>query len=101
MAEAFAPLEDENKATAELGEIIRGTQERAADIAAMGPDLAPPDPSSRRVSYRRRWLLGTLGFFIALYNVVGSTASIVSTPTGAAFYKALGDAIQLLMKLLF
>jgi hypothetical protein len=45
-------------------------------------------------------VLGTLGFLVALYNVIGSTASILATPQGLALYETVAKAIEAFSKFL-
>ena len=73
----------------------------ARDISQLPLDEAALDPKSTRISVKRRYVLGTIGFLLTLYNLIGSTASIWSIPQGAAVMKAIGEAIEALMKFVY
>ena len=64
------------------------------------PDASASEPGSRRVTLKRRYVLGTLGFLVALYNLLGSTASILATEQGAALFEAVRKAMEALSKFL-
>ncbi|WP_162009705.1 toll/interleukin-1 receptor domain-containing protein [Methylocystis heyeri] len=87
-------------ATQNIGKITENSAQFAKDIAPLPPDIAASDPGSRHVTLKRRYVLGTLGFLVALYNILGSTASILATEQGAALFQAVGKAIEELSKFL-
>ena len=47
----------------------------------------------------RRYIINTIGFLGGLYAFIGSTASIGSTPQGAALMKAAYEAMEKLLML--
>jgi hypothetical protein len=99
VAEAVADAVDADLATEQLAQVVQSNAQYARDIAPLPPDEIGRNPKSRRVSIKRRYVLGTIGFFVTLYGIIGSTASIVSTPQGAALLRIVGEAIDRLMKL--
>jgi hypothetical protein len=56
--------------------------------------------SSTRVTVKRRYVLGTIGFLVTIYNLIGTTASIYGIPQGAALLEAVKEAIEQFMSLL-
>lgn len=93
-------MNEEKLVSERTGQMFEDNAQTATDIAHLPPDEIASQPGSTRVSIKRRYVLTTLGMMIGFYNFVGSTASIISTPAGAQFFKALGEAIEMLMKLL-
>lgn len=89
-----------NLADESVGKLFNSVAAQGRDYAHFPPDENAGKPGSTRVSVKRRYVVGALGLFVAFYNFVGSTASIYSTEVGAKFLKALGDAIEMLSKLL-
>ena len=87
-------------ATEKIGQIASNSAQFATDIAPLPPDASASEPGSRRVTLKRRYVLGTLGFLVALYNLLGSTASILATEQGAALFEAVRKAIEALSKFL-
>ena len=87
-------------ATEKIGQIASNSAQFASDIAPLPPDASASEPGSRRVTLKRRYVLGTLGFLVALYNLLGSTASILATEQGAALFEAVRNAIEALSKFL-
>jgi hypothetical protein len=53
--------------------------------------------SDRPISARKRILLTGLGFFERVYNLLGSTVTIVGTPEGLALLRELKEAINTLL----
>ena len=49
---------------------------------------------------KRRYVLGTIGFLVTIYDLIGTTASIYGIPEGAALLQAVKEAIGRLMSLL-
>jgi hypothetical protein len=49
---------------------------------------------------KRRYILGTIGFLVTIYNLIGTTASIYGIPQGAALLEAVKEAIEQFMSLL-
>jgi hypothetical protein len=89
-----------DKATPEIARAIKNSAAFARDLASLPPTQRPPDPRSSRVTVKRRYVLGTIGFLATIYNLVGTTASIYGIPEGAALLKAVTEAIEKLMSLL-
>lgn len=89
-----------NKATPDIAKAVTNSAAFASDLASLPFPQVPPDPRSTRVSVKRRYVLGTIGFLVTIYNLVGTTASIYGLPEGAALLKAVGDAIDQLMSLI-
>ncbi len=87
-------------ATENIAKIASNSAQFASDIAPLAPDASASEPGSRRVTLKRRYVLGTLGFLVALYNLLGSTASILATEQGAALFEAVRKAIEALSKFL-
>ena len=87
-------------ATEKIGQIAGNSAQFAIDIAPLPPDASAYEPGSRRVTLKRRYVLGTLGFLVALYNLLGSTASILATEQGAALFEAVRKAIEALSNFL-
>lgn len=97
---AAQELVDDHHAEPEVGKLFDDIAQQGRDYAHFPPDENAGQPGSTRVSVKRRYVVGTLGVFVAFYNFVGSTASILATDTGMRFFKALGEAIEKLSKLL-
>jgi hypothetical protein len=91
---------DSGLVTEKIGKIASNSAQFAKDIAPLPPDASASEPGSRRVTLKRRYVLGTLGFLVALYNLLGSTASIIATEQGAALFEAVRKAIEALSKFL-
>jgi hypothetical protein len=89
-----------NKATPAIAKAVTNSAAFARDLASLPPAQIPPDPNSKRVTVKRRYLLGTIGFLVTIYGLIGTTASIYGIPEGAALLKAVSDAIEKLMSLL-
>ncbi len=101
VAAATQAAVDANIATSDLGLTVENSALYARDISQLPLDEAALDPKSTRISVKRRYVLGTIGFLLTLYNLIGSTASIWSIPQGAALMKAIGEAIEALMKFVY
>ena len=97
---AAQEMVEDKLADESFGKLFRSVAEQGRDYAHFPPDQNAGQPGSTRVSVKRRYVVGALGLFVAFYNFVGSTASIMATETGARFFKALGEAIEMLSKLL-
>jgi len=97
---AAQAMVEENLADKSVGTLFQSVAEQGRDYAHFPPDQNAGQPGSTRVSVKRRYVVGMLGLFVAFYNFVGSTASIYSTEVGAKFLKALGEAIEMLSRLL-
>ena len=100
VAEKMQNAVESGIATETIGKIASNSAQFARDIAPLPPDASASEPGSRRVTLKRRYVLGTLGFLVALYNLLGSTASILATEQGAALFEAVRKAIEALSKLL-
>ena len=61
---------------------------------------ASPDRVGVKVGPTKRTILTAIGFFERVYNLIGSTASIVGTPQGIALMDALNQAVQALSRFL-
>jgi hypothetical protein len=89
-----------DKATPEIAKAVKNSAAFARDLASLPPAHSAPDPNSTRVTVKRRYVLGTIGFLVTIYNLIGTTASIYGIPEGAALLKAVTEAIETLMSLL-
>ena len=89
-----------NKATPAIAKAVTNSAAFARDLASLPPAQIPPDPNSKRVTVKRRYVLGTIGFLVTIYGLIGTTASIYGIPEGAALLKAVSEAIEKLMSLL-
>ena len=58
-------------------------------------DLSDDNP---RVSLKKRFILSGFGFLERVYNLLGSTATLATTPEGVALLIALRSAIARLEK---
>ena len=87
-------------ATPNLGNIVVGSAEFARDLSQMVSSRDEENPRSRRITVKRRYVLGTIGFLVTIYNLIGTTASIYSTPQGLALYETLRKAIEAYMAFL-
>ena len=88
------------KAMPEIAKAIDNSAAFANDLATLPPSATPADPNSTRVTLKRRYVLGTIGFLVTIYNLIGSTASIYGIPEGAALMQAVLQAIEQFMSLL-
>ena len=59
--------------------------------------LPPPDQPSDAVTPKRRHVLGTAGFYLHTYSVLGSTASIYSIPALQAVLARIKEAADALL----
>ena len=100
VAEKMNDAVESGLATENIGKIVSDSAQFASDISPLPPDASASEPGSRRVTLKRRYVLGTLGFLVALYNLLGSTASILATAQGVALYEAVRKAIESLSKFL-
>ncbi len=100
VAEKINDAVETGLATENIGKIASNSAQFASDIAPLPPDASASEPGSRRVTLKRRYVLGTLGFLVALYNLMGSTASILANEQGAALFEAVRKAIEALSKFL-
>ena len=100
VAEKMNNAVESGLATENIGKIASNSAQFARDIAPLPPDASASEPGSRRVTLKRRYVLGTLGFLVALYNLLGSTASILATEQDAALFEAVRKAIEALSKFL-
>jgi hypothetical protein len=89
-----------DKATPAIAKAVSNSAAFARDLASLPPAASSPDPKSTRVSVKRRYVLGTIGFLVTIYNLIGTTASIYGIPEGAALLKAVTEAIEKFMSLL-
>lgn len=67
------------------------------------PHVGPDDkliPTVTRPSATKRIVLTGLAFFERTYNLLGTTATLLTTPIGASLLTKLGDAINALSKLI-
>jgi uncharacterized membrane-anchored protein len=87
-------LTDFAKVTSTLPPTPPSTERRVEDTTSI-PLVSPTD-----VGPTKRAVLTGIGFFERVYNLVGSTASIASTPQGIAVMDALNQAIQALSRFL-
>jgi len=86
----------EGAATNNIVRIVEAHARYSRDIAGL-PTPDQVSASSTTVSPKRRHVLATAGFYLHAYSIVGSTASIASTPQGAALMAQLAIAAQLLL----
>jgi hypothetical protein len=100
VAEKMSDVVESGLATENIGKIASNSAQFASDIAPLPPEASASEPGSRRVTLKRRYVLGTLGFLVALYNLLGSTASILATEQGAALFESVRKAIEALSKFL-
>jgi hypothetical protein len=100
VATAMQEVRSADKATDAIAKAVSNSAAFANDLASLPPSQSPPDPNSRRVTVKRRYVLGTIGFLVTIYNLIGTTASIYGLPAGEALFKAVGEAIETLMSLL-
>jgi hypothetical protein len=100
VSEKMQAVVEVGQATQNIGKITENSAKFAKDIAPLPPDVAASEPGSPRVTLKRRYVLSTLGFLVALYNILGSTASILATEQGAALFEAVRKAIEGLSKFL-
>jgi hypothetical protein len=70
---------------------------QAADDLASQPMATGAQPETI-VTPKRRLVLMTIGFYERVYNFMGSTASLVSTPQGQALMVEVGKALEALWK---
>ncbi len=89
-----------DKATPQIVKAVNNSAAFANDLASLPPPQTPADPKSTRVTVKRRYVLGTIGFLVTIYNLIGTTASIYGIPEGVALLHAVKGAIERLMSLL-
>ncbi len=100
VAAALQEVVAADKATPAIAKAVNNSAVFARDLASLPPAQIPPDPNSKRVTVKRRYVLGTIGFLVTIYTLIGTTASIYGIPEGAALFKAVAEAIEKLMSLL-
>jgi hypothetical protein len=88
------------KATPAIATAVANSATFANDLASLPRPQTPTDPNSTRVTAKRRYVLGTIGFLVTMYNLIGTTASIYGIPQGAALLEAVKEAIEQFMSLL-
>ena len=66
VAEKMNNAVESGLATENIGKIASNSAQFASDIAPLPPDASASEPGSRRVTLKRRYVLGTLGFLVAL-----------------------------------
>jgi len=89
-----------DKATEAIVKAINNSVAFASDLASLPRALVPPDPKSTRVTVKRRYVLGTIGFLETINDVISTTPAINSIPEGQALRQAVEDASDRLMLLL-
>jgi hypothetical protein len=100
VAAALQEVVAADKATPAIEKAVSNSAAFARDLASLPPAQEPPDPAAKRVTVKRRYVLGTIGFLATIYTLIGTTASIYGIPQGAALFQAVGEAIEKLMSLL-
>jgi hypothetical protein len=104
VAEAADKATRAGLATKSFSEVVDKKAEFAHIISTLPQDnstqAAQSADSERAVSPRKRILLSGFGFFERTYNLLGSTATLASTPEGIALLAVLGEAISALSKFL-
>jgi hypothetical protein len=93
VAELIKDLGKQGFATENIVRIIEAHQLYNRDVS----QLPTPDQPSDAISPKRRHVLGTAGFYLHTYSVLGSTASLASWPAFQALLPKLKDAIDALM----
>lgn len=99
VAAAAQQAMDANVATSDFWLSAENSALLGRDLSQLPLDEAALDPKSMRVTVKRRYVLGTIGFLVTVYNLIGTTASIFSTPQGLALFQAVDAAIKQLMRL--
>ena len=102
------PFKEVEAAIRELRNVAKATPEivrAVANNAAFANDLATlprPAKGEKRplITVKQRDVLGSIGFLVTIYNLIGTTASIYGLPEGASLMKAVGEAIQKYLSLL-
>jgi hypothetical protein len=100
VATALQEVVGVDKATPAISKAVNNSAAFANDLASLPPGHIAPDPQSTHVTVKRRYVLGTIGFLVTIYNLIGTTASIYGIPEGAALLQAVEKAIGQLMSLL-
>lgn len=78
---------------------VVATQPSQTEVGQIDHESAGKD-SWRRVSSKKRVLLSGLGFLERVYNLLGSSATLLGPPAGNALLTALHDALIRLSKLI-
>jgi hypothetical protein len=93
VAAMIVDLGKQGFATENIVRIIEAHQLYNRDVA----QLPTPNQPSDAITPKRRHVLGTAGFYLHTYSVLGSTASLASWPAFQALLPKLKDAIDALM----
>jgi hypothetical protein len=91
VAALIRDLADKGFATENIVRIVEAHQAYTRDVA----QLPAPEDAAEIVSPKRRHVLGTAGFYLSAYSVLGSTASIA--PVVPAVMEALQSAAAKLL----
>ena len=86
---------------AEFAKIISGLPSPVPpSIRPISKSDSNSEQRDQPISSKKRVLLSGFGFFERVYNLLGSTATLATTPEGLALFAALGEAIGALSKFL-
>jgi hypothetical protein len=93
VAELIKNLGKQGFATENIVRIIEAHQLYNRDVS----QLPGPDQPTDAITPKRRHVLGTAGFYLQTYSVIGSSASIYSLPAFQELLPKLKDAIDALL----
>jgi hypothetical protein len=93
VAELIKNLGKQGFATENIVRIIEAHQLYNRDVS----QLPAPDQPTDAITPKRRHVLGTAGFYLQTYSVIGSSASIYSLPAFQELLPKLKDAIDALL----
>lgn len=96
--EASEELSNEDHTTPEFDKTLDTLAQIGRDMASLPTRAPTSDDPPNKITPKKRYILGAIGFLVTLYGVVGSTASIATTSAGAAFLGVVAEAIEQLMK---
>jgi hypothetical protein len=99
VAAAMQEVVAADKATHAIARAVDNSAAFANDLAFLPTGQSAPDPKSTHVTLKRRYVLGTIGLLVTIYNLIGTTASIYGIPEGAALLQAVKEAIERFMAL--
>lgn len=100
VAVAAEAATDSKLTTKDFLQIVQALHLFAKDLSTVPADESAAKKHPEEITVRRRFLLNSIGFFERSYNLIGTTASIATSPQGIVLSAALYDAVQCLLTLI-
>jgi hypothetical protein len=96
-SEALAEVAAEGLTSSGFDDVVADQQVQARDLAALPPD--EHEQPSAIITPKRRFVLGTIGFYERTIIALGAIATVTSAPSIAAAIAALQSAVDRLLSL--